>query len=109
MAQRIIFPRKSEVALEDFTPPSVGAGDVAVKTLASLISIGTESTVLHQRYAKESHFADMFSFPQLQTGNQAVGMIEHVGGDVQDIKAGDRVFFERRMLRIGRRQLVNAR
>jgi len=92
MPRRIVFPAKGQVALEEFEPPGLGPGDVQVRTFYSLMSIGTETTILHRKYAPDTHFARMFSFPQLKTGVQAVGEIEMVGEDVHEFSPGDRVF-----------------
>ena len=92
MPIRIIFPEKGKVALQRFEVPAPGSQEVRVRTLYSLMSIGTETIILHQRYDPDTHFAKMFSFPQLQTGVQAVGEIETLGDKVTDLKAGDRVF-----------------
>lgn len=92
MPKRIIFPAKGQVALADFELPAPGAGDLKVRTLYSLMSIGTETIILHQKYAPETHFARMFAFPQLKTGVQAVGEIEQLGAGVEEFALGDRVF-----------------
>jgi 2-desacetyl-2-hydroxyethyl bacteriochlorophyllide A dehydrogenase len=92
MSQRIIFPARGEVELQSYELPPTGATDLRVKTLYSLVSIGTETTVLHQRYDADSHFARMFSFPQIKTGVLAIGEVEQMGTDVQGFSAGDRVF-----------------
>ncbi len=92
MPRRIVFPAKGRVALEEFSLPDLGPGDVQVRTLYSLMSIGTETIILHQKYAPDSHFARMFSFPQLKTGVQAVGEIEQLGEEVSEFAVGDRVF-----------------
>lgn len=92
MPKRIIFPEKGQVALVDFELPEPGPLDLKVRTLYSLMSIGTETTVLHQRYAPGTHFARMFSFPQLKTGVLAVGEIERLGSSVAGLAVGDRVF-----------------
>lgn len=95
MPKRIIFPEKGKVALENFDLSAPGPGDVTVRTLYSLMSIGTETIILHQKYAPDTHFARMFSFPQLKTGVQAVGEIERLGEGVTEFSPGDRIFMRR--------------
>jgi len=92
MPKRIVFPAKGEVELQSYELPETGASDVLVRTLYSLISTGTETTLLHQKYAPDSHFARMFSFPQIKTGVQAVGQIEQLGYSVEGLEVGDRIF-----------------
>ncbi|MDX1404063.1 MAG: zinc-binding alcohol dehydrogenase [Woeseiaceae bacterium] len=92
MPQRIVFPEKGVVALESFTLPELGPGDIQVRTLYSLMSIGTETTILHEKYAPGTHFDRMFSFPQLKTGMQAVGIVESAGGGVDEFRIGDTIF-----------------
>lgn len=88
-AKRIIFPAAGEVALVDYTPPPLGRDTIRIKTLYSLMSIGTETTVLHGRYAADSHFAQMFSFPQLRTGVQALGVVEECGDAISGFRPGE--------------------
>lgn len=92
MPKRIVFPRKGQVSLEGFELEEPGPGDVRVQTLYSLMSIGTESTILHQRYDADTHFARMFSFPQLKTGVQAVGSVVACGDAVTEFATGDIVY-----------------
>ena len=92
MPKRIIFPGRGEVVLENFTLPPLGPKDVRIKTRYSLMSAGTELTILNQKYDADTHFAKRFSFPQLKTGIQAVGDIEEKGREVKNLKIGDRVF-----------------
>jgi 2-desacetyl-2-hydroxyethyl bacteriochlorophyllide A dehydrogenase len=92
MPARIIFPEKGRVELQRFTPPGPEPDEVQVRTEYSLISIGTETTILHQRYDPDTHFARIFSFPQLKTGVQAVGRVILCGEDVSEFRTGDRVF-----------------
>jgi 2-desacetyl-2-hydroxyethyl bacteriochlorophyllide A dehydrogenase len=92
MPARIIFPARGRVALQAFELPEPGPLEIRVRTLYSLVSIGTETSILHQKYAPDSHFARMFSFPQLKTGVQAVGAIEQLGAEVHEFAVGDTVF-----------------
>ena len=72
--------------------PDVGPADIQVRTLYSLMSIGTETTILHQKYAPGTHYDRIFSFPQLKTGVQAIAEVESIGADVKDFQDGDRIF-----------------
>ena len=78
--------------MENYRLPPPGPGEVLVKTLYSLMSIGTETTILHQRYAPDSHVARMFSFPQLQTGVQSLGVVLATGKACTEFQPGDRVY-----------------
>ncbi len=95
MPRRIIFPEKGRVILQDFELPPPGPGELRVRTRYSLMSIGTESIILHQKYEPGTHFAKMFSFPQLKTGVQAVAEVEEVGEDVLEFRPGDSIYMRR--------------
>lgn len=92
MPARIIFPERHKVSLEEFDVPRIKNDQIRVRTLFSLMSIGTETIILHQKYDPDTHFAKMFSFPQLKTGVQAIGEVEETGKDVSDIEKGKLVF-----------------
>ena len=92
MPQRIVFPAKGEVELQGFELPELGQQDVRVRTHYSLMSIGTETIILHQRYDPDTHFAKIFSFPQLKTGVQALGTVEACGENVEEFSPGDLVY-----------------
>lgn len=92
MPHRIIFPEKGKVALESFALAIPGPKDIKVRTQYSLVSIGTETIILHQRYDVDTHFARIFSFPQLKTGVQAIAEVEELGSEVEDFSVGDRIF-----------------
>lgn len=92
MPRRIVFPNRGEVALQEFTLSELGPGDLKLRTLYSLVSIGSETIILHQKYAPGTHFAQRFSFPQLKTGVQAVAEVEQIGSEVEEFSVGDRIF-----------------
>jgi 2-desacetyl-2-hydroxyethyl bacteriochlorophyllide A dehydrogenase len=92
---RIIFPEKGVVSLVSFDIRPPERGEVTVRTRYSLMSIGTETTILHQKYDPGTHFARMFSFPQLQTGVQAIGTVERVGAEVTEFVRGDLIFMRK--------------
>lgn len=104
MPKRIIFPEKSKVALASFELPELAADQIRIRTLYSLMSIGTETIILHQKYDADTHFARMFSFPQLKTGVQAIGEVEEAGSKVEEFKAGDMIFMRQAH---GSHQLLN--
>jgi 2-desacetyl-2-hydroxyethyl bacteriochlorophyllide A dehydrogenase len=92
MSRRIIFPAKGQVRLEPFEVRAPGPSEVRVHTLYSLMSIGTETTILHAKYDPGTHFAARFSFPQLKTGVQAIACVEQAGDDVREFGRGDVIF-----------------
>jgi 2-desacetyl-2-hydroxyethyl bacteriochlorophyllide A dehydrogenase len=91
-ARRIIFPACGEVCLQEYQLAPLTTDHVRVRCHYSLVSIGTETTILWQRYDPDTHFARMFSFPQLQTGVQSIGAVEAVAGEVDEFKPGDLVY-----------------
>jgi 2-desacetyl-2-hydroxyethyl bacteriochlorophyllide A dehydrogenase len=92
MPRRIIFPAKGVVELVPFEVRPPAAGEVSVRTLYSLMSIGTETTILHERYDADTHFAARFRFPQLKTGVQTIARIDAVGDGVTEFRPGDTIF-----------------
>lgn len=94
-ARRIVFPKPGQVELSAFELPELSEGQLRVRSHFSLMSIGTETTILHQRYDPGTHFDQMFSFPQLQTGVQTVGEIEATHPSVSEFENGDLVFIRK--------------
>ena len=92
LPERIVFPEKGRVRLEEFELPPLAPGDIQIRTRYSLMSIGTEMIILHQRYDPDTHFARMFSFPQYKTGVQAIGEVTATGLAESEFRVGDRVF-----------------
>ena len=92
MPQRIIFPERGRAALQHFELPAMAEDSVRVRTIHSLMSIGTETAILNQKYDPGTHYDRIFAFPQLKTGVQAVARVESVGPAVRDFAEGDRVY-----------------
>ena len=92
MGRRIVFPARGAVALQPLEPRPPAPGEVQVRTLYSLVSIGTETTILHAKYAPGTHFAARFSFPQLKTGVQSVAVVEALGAGVEEFAPGQHIF-----------------
>lgn len=90
MEYRVIFPEEGQVELEEFEPDTVVEGAVAVRTLYTLMSTGTELTVLNRRYETGGHWDEWTRFP-FHPGYAAVGEVIEVGSGVEDVALGDRV------------------
>ena len=81
----IVFAAPGEVVVrEDLTPPSVGAGDVEVRSTYTGVSVGTERNFL-------TGGSYRLAFPQL-AGYQIAGMVTRAGDEVSALSPGDRVF-----------------
>ncbi len=90
MAVRIVFAAKDAISLEEFTLPNEGDGQVRVRSLYSLISAGTETTVLTGAFARGTHWERYATYP-FYPGYSCVGLVEEVAPGVEDVSVGDRV------------------
>jgi 2-desacetyl-2-hydroxyethyl bacteriochlorophyllide A dehydrogenase len=77
----IVFTKPQEVVLEDREIPSPKEGEVLIKTIRSLISIGTELTILSGKFPPDSAWANYGKFPFLP-GYSNVGRVVDVGKGV---------------------------
>jgi L-iditol 2-dehydrogenase len=85
MGKRIVFPRASEVEIEDFEIPKPQDHQVLVETINSLISPGTETAWLNA-------FPNTpMKFPQ-HPGYSNVGTISAIGKEVTKVLVGEKVF-----------------
>src|SRR5262249_34127942 len=90
MAQRIIFPAKQQVVLEDFTPPEMTDDLITVRTLHSLMSTGTENIIFNHDFDPGTHWASFVKYP-CPIGYSTVGEVVEVGANVTTLNVGDRV------------------
>lgn len=86
----VVFSEPGRVELEELEPERVGEGSIAVRTLYSLISTGTELTVLNRRFEAGSHWDRWVKYP-FRPGYAAVGEVVEVGVGVEGLARGDLV------------------
>ena len=89
-AQRLVFPGKQKVLLEDFDPGKPGKGEVLVRAHLSLMSTGTENVVFNRLFEPGTHWDRWVKYP-FYPGYAVVGVVEGVGEGVTTLKAGQRV------------------
>ncbi len=89
-AQAIVFNAPREVAAEEVPLPPLTDTDVLVEIEVSSISPGTERWVLTDRLHVPGQ-PDLTAFPHVP-GYQAAGTVRTVGGAVDSVRPGDRVF-----------------
>ena len=82
--QRIVWPSRAKVEIEEFELPSFGDNEVLVATECSLISPGTERAFLLGLPNAQGRYP---SYP----GYSNVGVVIDKGGDVDGLAIGDRV------------------
>lgn len=92
MPHRIVFPKRGQATVQEFDLPDMTDDSVRVRTICSLMSIGTETSILNRKYDPGTHYDRIFGFPQLKTGVQAVAVVEAIGTSVRDFKVGDRIY-----------------
>ena len=83
-AKALICNADRSFELADVTLAEPGATNISVRAVCSGVSIGTEFAVIMGKL-------NWGPYP-LTTGYQAVGVVEHVGGDVEGFDVGDRVY-----------------
>jgi len=85
----VVFTRPEEVAIEDREVPEPGPDEVLIETTRTLISIGTELTILAGRFPPGSAWADYGRFPFV-AGYSNVGRVTAVGANVDPSWVGRR-------------------
>jgi 2-desacetyl-2-hydroxyethyl bacteriochlorophyllide A dehydrogenase len=87
-APSVVFPAPGRVEVWTVELPDPGPSDVLVRTVCSGVSQGTERWLLTDRYRWSDGVPQYPHFP----GYQAAGVVERVGAEVDDLRAGDHVF-----------------
>lgn len=86
----LVFPDPGTVRIEPRDVPAPGPDEVLIETRRSLVSTGTELTLLSGEYPDDSAWSAHGDYP-LVTGYSNVGVVVDAGADVTDIKVGDQV------------------
>ena len=86
----IVFTKPGEVVLEEAVKPEPGDGQVLIRTRRSLISTGTELTILSGEFPADSAWSALGKFP-FRAGYSNAGDIVAVGPGVDYGLVGNRV------------------
>ncbi len=86
----IVFKAPREVVVEDHDRPRPGEGEVLIQTRRSLISSGTELTVLSGEFPPQSYWAQYGKYP-FAAGYANVGVVVELGKGVDPVWRGRRV------------------
>lgn len=89
--ERVAFPEPGDVVVEECPVPTPNADEVLIETERSLISTGTETTVMTGVYPKGSVWDEMVEHPVTETGYSNVGTIVEIGADVDEELVGRQV------------------
>jgi len=90
-ADTVIFtaPRSAEIVERDIG--EVGPGDLAIETVVTLISTGTEMTGYTGDFPDTSRWAEYVRYP-FQPGYSSIGRVTETGKGVEGFSVGDMVF-----------------
>jgi len=87
----VTFTSPRTVELREHDVPDPGPGEILVRTVASLVSTGTEGLCLEGDFDLDSRWASATKYPQTP-GYSNVGRVLKVGRGVAGLAEGDRVF-----------------
>lgn len=88
--KRVIFKESKKVEIEEADLPDPSSDQILIRTRVTLISTGTELTMLSGEYPKGSVWNNITRYPVIP-GYSNCGVVEKVGENVQKFKVGDRV------------------
>ncbi len=86
----VVFPGKRQVEVVDRERPAPGPGELLVRTRRSLVSTGTELTILGGEYPPNGNWAGYGKYP-FTAGYSNVGVVEAAGEGVDAAWKGRRV------------------
>jgi 2-desacetyl-2-hydroxyethyl bacteriochlorophyllide A dehydrogenase len=86
----VVFTQPREIAIEDREIPSPGEGELLIKTRMTMISTGTELTILNGQFPRDSAWANYGKFPFLP-GYNNIGEVVGVSPSVDKEWIGKRV------------------
>jgi 2-desacetyl-2-hydroxyethyl bacteriochlorophyllide A dehydrogenase len=86
----VVFPAPRRVAIEDRPLPPPGEGELLIRTRCTLVSIGTELTLLTADFPPGSAWASLAHYP-IAVGYNNIGDVVDVGPGVDSSWIGQRV------------------
>jgi 2-desacetyl-2-hydroxyethyl bacteriochlorophyllide A dehydrogenase len=87
----IVFKKLNKVVVENRRKPSPGQGELLIETRCSLISTGTESTILTGEYPKDSFWEKYYGKFPIVPGYSNIGVVLEAGEGVDSAWVGRRV------------------
>jgi 2-desacetyl-2-hydroxyethyl bacteriochlorophyllide A dehydrogenase len=90
-SKAIVFPAPRQVELREEEVPKPGPGQVAIQTLVTLVSTGTESWCYRGEFDADTGWAAWVKYP-FHPGYSNVGRVVAVGEGVEGLREGDRIF-----------------
>lgn len=90
-ARAVVFPEPGKVLIERREVREPAAGEVLVRSLCSLLSLGTELIALRGAFSPGTHWADYVQYP-FPPGYSTVGRVEALGAGVETLSEGQLVF-----------------
>ena len=86
----IVFRAPKKVEIEERTIPRPGEGEVLIKTICTVISTGTELSILNAEYPPGSYWAEYGKLP-FDPGYDNIGTVIDVGAGVDRALVGTKV------------------
>jgi 2-desacetyl-2-hydroxyethyl bacteriochlorophyllide A dehydrogenase len=86
----VVFPEPKRIVVEDRSMPEMGDNDMLVQTSRTLISTGTELTILNGEFPRESQWANYGKFPFVP-GYDNIGTVVDVGKNIDKSWIGRKV------------------